>query len=923
MTNSKNYLKLFLLIFAIPCLMLASNDDTEVDRKILAHIRHAMRFSMYYPQEKVYLHLDNTGYFKGETIWFKAYVKRCDTDRRTDLSHVLYVELLNPSGDVVEKRKLPIVNGEANGDIKVDSIMTTGFYEIRAYTRYMTNWGTNACFSRVIPIFKAPKTEGDYSTPTIDMFSHRHRLNNERMASTDSDNGSVVHFEQEVKNDVQNNKSIKMTFYPEGGNTVKGLPARIAYSLTDKEDKPLSYSCELCAKDGKVVDSFKTDVSGRGIFSLSADSKAEYVLVKYNKDKTARFQLPQPDEEGCTMMMDMLRDDSIRASLYASDIMLGKKLGYVMIHDGRIIRCDTMRAKAMRSFAFGRDKLPNGVSQLTVFDEDGKILSERLFFIYGAGSYSPNIKIKTRNQSLRPCGKVSLAVQSEPNSSISFSAIDNSGMVNGNKYNINSWMLLSSELRGYIDNPGYYFEADDVEHRRSADVLMLVQGWRRYDWRLYSGESMFEKVQPIENKLRIYGAVKGKTKKAPVGNVELRAILAKKKDGIFEGDLMTDSVGKYVFDLPDVEGEWNLQIASKYKDRPVDYRICIDRNFVPKSRYVSPLETERIDVDETGNLKWKANVDSTSVKLLAGQSRVLKNVDVKAKKRVWDRSAWSSEGDARYYSNIYYDCDAYMRTIEDEGEYPPAIGDWLKSKNEFFYGEAQPSDVLIYIGKMSPELELSKLIDKKNPPVDTVKAIYDLMNPECPGYSEYESMPPAPNRKFYRDGLRYKNRPIVWIVDNMYVTVTGFRMKGKSMAMRILNCDNGVNSLDVPVFLDEVKSIYVSEDLEAMHKHIVCNEIDEMNPVVLYCYTHRKSEFRQKGTRYTYFEGFNTPSVFQMEDYSVVPPMEDFRRTLYWNPNVKTDKDGNATVEFYNNSSCTEISVSAEGMTEDGKYVYY
>ena len=173
--------------------MLASNDDTEVDRKILSHIRHAMRFGMYYPQEKVYLHLDNTGYFKGETIWFKAYVKRCDTDRRTDLSHVLYVELLNPSGDVVEKRKLPIVNGEANGDIKVDSIMTTGFYEIRAYTRYMTNWGTNACFSRVIPIFKAPKTEGDYSTPTIDMFSHRHRLNNDWRIAADED-GTDLNF---------------------------------------------------------------------------------------------------------------------------------------------------------------------------------------------------------------------------------------------------------------------------------------------------------------------------------------------------------------------------------------------------------------------------------------------------------------------------------------------------------------------------------------------------------------------------------------------------------------------------------------------------------------------------------------------------------------------------------------------------------
>ena len=109
--------------------MTADNDGQSTS--VLAYIKHAMRFSRYYPQEKVYLHLDNTGYFKGETIWFKAYVVRCDTEQRTDLSHVLYVELLNPSGDVVEKRKLPIENGEAHGDIKVDSIQTTGFYEVR------------------------------------------------------------------------------------------------------------------------------------------------------------------------------------------------------------------------------------------------------------------------------------------------------------------------------------------------------------------------------------------------------------------------------------------------------------------------------------------------------------------------------------------------------------------------------------------------------------------------------------------------------------------------------------------------------------------------------------------------------------------------------------------------------------------------
>ena len=133
-------------LFALLCLAVsltytyASGDSVAVARpsdNILAYLRNAMRFNLYSPQEKVYLHFDNTGYFKGEYIRFKAYVTRCDTERKTDLSHILYVELVNPSGDVVEKRKLKIVDGEADGDIKVDSIQTTGFYEVRAYTRQL------------------------------------------------------------------------------------------------------------------------------------------------------------------------------------------------------------------------------------------------------------------------------------------------------------------------------------------------------------------------------------------------------------------------------------------------------------------------------------------------------------------------------------------------------------------------------------------------------------------------------------------------------------------------------------------------------------------------------------------------------------------------------------------------------------------
>ena len=127
-------------------------------------------------QEKVYLHFDNTGYFMGEKMWFTAYVVRADGHRPGVRSRVLYVELLNPGGDVVQRRKLKIdERGHAHGDLSLDSLYGTGFYEVRAFTRYMSNWGGAACFSRVFPVFRAPSSPGAYE-PVIDERSYRRRL---------------------------------------------------------------------------------------------------------------------------------------------------------------------------------------------------------------------------------------------------------------------------------------------------------------------------------------------------------------------------------------------------------------------------------------------------------------------------------------------------------------------------------------------------------------------------------------------------------------------------------------------------------------------------------------------------------------------------------------------------------------------------
>lgn len=499
--------------------LMAEDVDTAKANAVdsmLVYLKNAMHFNMFSPQEKVYMHFDNTGYFKGEYIRFKAYVIRCDTRKRTDLSHILYVELINPSGDVVEKRKLKIENGEADGDIKVDSIQTTGFYEIRAYTRYMSNWGTHACFSRVFPIFKAPTQEGNYKKMELDQFSYRKRLPNTRV-----DDEGVIKDTYTT--------ALTVNFYPEGGDLIEGLKSRVAMTISS-EDGTRQQLTGRIEDDKKVkVCDIQTDTLGRALFNITPQvGKQYFAVVTNNKDKEKRFPLPEAKKDGVVMNLDMMGEIDIKATLHSTSGMQGNMLGYALMYNGTVIECDTMTAKEQMELTFNRFVLPEGVNQLTIFDSQGQIRAERLFFIYPTPREQDSISISSNIGRLNPCQKVTMKLQSEPNTSISFSAMDAATMTNGWEGNMKTWMLLSSEVKGYIENPEYYFEADDDAHRKAADLLMMIQGWRRYDFRLLAGLTEIENRQPIEDKLYLFGQVKSKRKKYSNEDVEISAYIDRK-----------------------------------------------------------------------------------------------------------------------------------------------------------------------------------------------------------------------------------------------------------------------------------------------------------------------------------------------------------------------------------------------------------
>ncbi len=219
--------------------------------------------------------------------------------------------------------------------------------------------------------------------------------------------------------------------------------------------------------------------------------------------------------------------------------------------------------------------------------------------------------------------------------------------------------------RGYIHNVDYYFEADDEAHRQNADLLMLTQGWRRYDWRLMSEKYTFRKAQPIEDQFYLYGKLNVYRKRNPVSNVHMYVSLYNEKGQSLIGNALTDSVGNYAFKLPFVDGEWKMNIYTT-------------NAFVKKLGEELGEEDEFIPITE--------------------KDHVLQNVTVKAKRRYFTNDDWRFKNEAygRQYATLYYDIDKELDDILDRGEPVPLLFDFLARKNSLFGYYYKGSDDLSY-----------------------------------------------------------------------------------------------------------------------------------------------------------------------------------------------------------------------------------
>ncbi len=396
--------------------------------------------------EKVFLHTDRTFYTVGEEIYFKAYLVDASTHHPSDLSAVIYVELIGKDTTVHAQAKVSMLNSSGAGSLFLSSKLNSGKYQLRAYTRWMRNFDSAYYFQKSISIFNPFRP----------------------MQFTKGSNSTY---------DIQ--------FFPEGGHLVNSVESKLGVRAVNSNGKGVDYIGYLINNDTDTITTFLPLKFGLGSFYLTPVSGKSYEAHLYDSSDNliSKIQLPKAKEHGYVLSVQK-ETDRLGIAIKCDTSIASSQPVFLVIHcRGRVIEelALTLSQQSV-SYALPIDQLGDGVNHITLFDADGNPICERLFFKHPGDMR--HIQVSSAFWSYSPRDKVDLLINANQltNAELSMSVYRLDEVQSLDKFNIVNYLLLNSDLTGQIESPWYYFGGDSLVDN-ALDNLMLTHGWRRFDWK--------------------------------------------------------------------------------------------------------------------------------------------------------------------------------------------------------------------------------------------------------------------------------------------------------------------------------------------------------------------------------------------------------------------------------------------------------
>ena len=891
-------------------------------------------------QEKIYLHTDNTCYYKGDTIWYKAYVVRADSLKYTDLSRITYVELLSPDGMLVERQQLiTSPDGWTCGSFALSDSIYSGYFELRAYTRWMLNfcvthhdysyydrvafftkemaddfyreYGT--VYSRVIPVYERPEEAGEYGCKYI---VNRPKMRNEK----------------DLK------PRLSVNFYPEGGHLVAGSHCRVAFEAYDEDGQQVAVTGKL----GNTT--ISTEHEGRGLFEMDVPATGKPTAAFTYEGKEYRVSLPDVEPRGYALRLD---DDGDRLEAHIAAIGTGDADCAVAVMCRGVLK-DFQVAELNNGgktvVTIDKAKLPTGVCDLIVINSSLHPVADRLFFVNHHDYEAATITVSGLKDEYQPLELATVTLQAPPDARHISVAIrdDITDEPTYDSGNILTELLLSSELQGFIPHPDYYFESDDAEHRRHLDLLMMVQGWRRYNY------ADMTTTQPLRYEPERSMTVEGRVY-AYTGNENF---------DLGYGTDLVESMESQQTLFPDVDSS---------VEGPID--DTLSGNSEASEDSTDGTQQEEADSDLSTDDSNSGGGGNAFYKRRRLKHEVTVRSELTLGTEVAEAEAMTTDGGHFLFNVPAFYGDGVLFLMAYKGDDPEKVKKYL---NKGWLDEKAIANYYVKRDLFYPIFPKKYSYYQCHLPVDSLDEwVDDGIVPEGEKLSKMdrtlETVTVKSRRRRGRRGVDYTKPAVVMDTHELYNLGVDYGLNYgyysframPELVTRLLLGTHGEKQFVIKTYLDnQVAGRASSADaimrstnwyetnmmLKRQDDTAIYTDLEPRNPDKPHVHPNSKADdpnawevmvqFRlvpDDGKRPTYrdrriiLHGFHEPDEFYHRNYSQQPlpdSVKDYRRTLYWNPNARLDEDGRFTATFYNNNKLTHMRVSSAGLTANGQPVY-
>ena len=690
-----------LILFPIIILVITFGfiQEDEPLKKIISQIE---KFRAENPQEKVHLHMDKPYYAIGDNIWFKAYVVNAELNELSALSKILYVDLINDKDSIKQSLMLPLTLGLAWGDFTLSDSLKEGNYRIRAYTTWMRNFGEEYFFDKTFTVgnsiansvltnvsYSFSKT-GNSEKVVADVrytdmegnslankeVNYNVNLDFRDIAKgkgiTDSQGNVQITFTNnqpfilksgkiltsirlDEKTAVSKSFPVKSTsnqadvkFFPESGELVGGVRSRVGFKAIGADGLGMKVSGYITDKGNNKLTEFESEHVGMGHFRLHPLPDESYTAhIKFEDGSERTFSLPRVLPRGYVLSVNNTNPDKLIVNIVTTEIVQPDGKFTLVAQTNGLVNFVAKNKLQAQSFTaeIPKSRFPTGILQLTVFSPTNEPVAERLVFI----NHSDLLKVdlSTTKTVFEKREKVSLVLNAKDAKdkaivgSFSVAVIDETKVPfnESAETTIISNLLLSSDLKGFIEDPNYYFTDINEDKIRQLDILLLTQGWRRFEWKNILSNSFPNLAFQPETTMEISGRVKALNGKPVVGG---KVTLFSSAGDVFLMDTLTDVNGEFRFqDLNFSDSTKFIVQARNEKDRK---NVEIELNRIPAQLVTKNKNEAMLEVNVNRSIlpylqNSKNQFDELRRYGVIGRSIMLSEVKVVEKKPILKNSS--------------------------------------------------------------------------------------------------------------------------------------------------------------------------------------------------------------------------------------------------------------------------------------------